>query len=49
MLEYLALPEAAARLRGALERVYASGESLTPDQGGRATTREFCAAVAARL
>ncbi|MFI5317522.1 MAG: isocitrate/isopropylmalate family dehydrogenase [Myxococcota bacterium] len=49
MLEYLEFAEAAARLRGALERVYAAGESLTPDQGGRATTLEFCAAVAARL
>jgi isocitrate/isopropylmalate dehydrogenase len=49
MLEYLEFPEAAARLRSALERTYAAGESLTPDQGGRATTREFCAAVAKEL
>jgi isocitrate/isopropylmalate dehydrogenase len=49
MLEYLDLAEAAARLRGALERVYAAGESLTPDQGGTATTKEFCAAVASQL
>jgi 3-isopropylmalate dehydrogenase len=49
MLEYLELADAAARLRAAVERVYAAGESLTPDQGGRATTKEFCAALAATL
>ncbi|HKC51003.1 MAG TPA: isocitrate/isopropylmalate family dehydrogenase [Myxococcota bacterium] len=49
MLEYLSYPDAAARLRGAVERVYARGESLTPDQGGRATTKEFCAAIASQL
>jgi isocitrate/isopropylmalate dehydrogenase len=49
MLEYLEMSDAAARLRAAVERAYAAGESLTPDQGGKATTKEFCAAVAARL
>jgi hypothetical protein len=29
--------------------VYAEGRALTPDQGGSASTRELCAAVAARL
>jgi isocitrate/isopropylmalate dehydrogenase len=46
MLEYLGWADAAARLRGAVERVYAEGRTLTPDQGGRATTVEFCGAVA---
>jgi len=49
MLEYLDFGDAAARLRGALERTYAEGRSLTPDQGGSATTLEFCAAVAKHL
>ena len=45
MLEYLGFAPAAARLESAVTRVYAEGRSLTPDQGGRATTLEFCAAV----
>jgi isocitrate/isopropylmalate dehydrogenase len=49
MLEYLGWDDAAVRLRGAVERVYAEGRTLTPDQGGRATTAEFCAAVAKNL
>ena len=49
MLEHLDLEEAAAALRGALERVYADGKVLTPDQGGSAGTQEFCDAVAALL
>jgi len=50
MVEYLVMPEAALRVRSAIERVYAAaGESLTPDQGCRATTQQFCAAVAKRL
>ena len=32
-----------------LARVYADGRALTPDQGGSATTPEFCAAVARAL
>ena len=49
MLDYLALPDAGERLREAVRRVYAHGRALTPDQGGGATTTEFCAAVAAAL
>ncbi len=49
MLEYLGFAEASHRLVRSLERVYAEGKTLTPDQGGAATTREFCAAVAAGL
>lgn len=46
MLDYLKMPEAAARLNDAIARVYADGNVLTPDQGGNATTDEFCDAVA---
>jgi isocitrate/isopropylmalate dehydrogenase len=49
MLDYLDLEAAARRLRAALERVYALGQSLTPDQGGRASTERFCEAVADAL
>lgn len=49
MLEYLGFGDAAARLERALERTYAEGRTLTPDQGGRASTVEFCEAVAAQL
>jgi tartrate dehydrogenase/decarboxylase/D-malate dehydrogenase len=44
MLEHLGEPEAAARLMAAVERVTAAGV-LTPDLGGRATTREVTEAV----
>ena len=44
MLEHLGEPEAAARLMAAVERVTASG-LLTPDLGGKATTREVAEAV----
>jgi isocitrate/isopropylmalate dehydrogenase len=45
MLDYLDFRPAARRLESALERVYGEGRQLTPDQGGSATTLEFCAAV----
>jgi len=45
MLEYLGFEPAARRLASAVERVYADGRLLTPDQGGSSTTLEFCAAV----
>ncbi|MER3420864.1 MAG: hypothetical protein C4290_10220 [Chloroflexota bacterium] len=48
MLEYLGLREEAAALDRAVSDVYAEGLCFTPDQGGTATTDEFCAAVAAR-
>jgi len=49
MLDYLDFADAATRLRAAVERTYAEGSVLTPDQGGKATTVEFCAAVAKNL
>ena len=49
MLGYLGLPEAEERLEKAIAAVYREGKHLTPDQGGRATTTEFCHAVKAKL
>jgi len=49
MLDYLGFTQAAARLAAAVEAVYAEGRFLTPDQGGRATTTDFCEAVAGKL
>jgi isocitrate/isopropylmalate dehydrogenase len=49
LLDYLKLGAAARRLVQSVERVYARGETLTPDQGGSATTEDFCGAVAAEL
>jgi isocitrate/isopropylmalate dehydrogenase len=49
MLEHLGFAAAARRLEAAVERVYAAGQALTPDQGGGASTTEFCAAVAREL
>ncbi len=49
MLEYLGQEDAAERLRGAMARVYAEGGILTPDQGGSASTGEFCEAIAKQL
>ena len=49
MLRYLGFTEPARRLETAVERVYGEGRVLTLDQGGDASTTEFCAAVAERL
>ena len=49
MLEYLGFADAAGALVKAVERVYAEGKTLTPDQGGAARTPEFCRAVARAL
>lgn len=49
MLEYLGFADAADRLDRALTRAYADGGVLTPDQGGTATTAEFCDTVASLL
>jgi isocitrate/isopropylmalate dehydrogenase len=49
MLEYLGFDAAAQRLEQAIARVYAKGETLTRDQGGRASTEAFCEAVAQQL
>ena len=47
MFEYLGYGEAANQLRTAIAHVYAQGDHLTPDQGGAASTGEFCEAVLA--
>ncbi|MBI3743891.1 MAG: isocitrate/isopropylmalate dehydrogenase family protein [Chloroflexi bacterium] len=49
MLEYLGMNGAAQRLERAVEAVYADGNTLTPDQGGRAKALEFCDAVKRKL
>ena len=49
MLEYLGFEEAARRLDGAITSVYAEGRTLTRDQGGTASTTQFCEAVASEL
>lgn len=49
MLEHLGFASQAARLVKAIEQVYAQGQALTPDQGGKASTTDFCAAVAKAL
>jgi len=45
MLDYLGFADAAQRLDGAISAVYAEGRYLTPDQGGKGLTTEFCQAV----
>ncbi len=49
MLVHLKEQTAAARLRSAVEKVYAERKHLTPDSGGSAGTREFTDAVIAAL
>ncbi len=49
MLEHLGFADEAAALERAVERVYAEGKTLTPDQGGTASTTAFCDAVAESL
>jgi isocitrate dehydrogenase (NAD+) len=49
MLLHLGERDAAKRLRGAIERVYAAQKHLTPDVGGTASTSEFTDAVIASL
>ena len=49
MLEHLGQPACAAGILAAMERVTAEGRTLTPDQGGTATTGEVAAAVIAAL
>jgi len=48
MLNHIGEREAAVRLQGALEAVYAEGRHLTGDVGGKAGTEEFTDAVVAR-
>jgi isocitrate/isopropylmalate dehydrogenase len=49
MLGYLGFGDASAGLRAAIERVYEKAQVLTPDQGGSASTTEFCSAVESEL
>jgi isocitrate/isopropylmalate dehydrogenase len=49
MLEHMGLTAEAEQLETAVARVYRDGKVLTGDQGGRATTKEFCQAVRAAL
>ncbi|HUA17456.1 MAG TPA: isocitrate/isopropylmalate family dehydrogenase [Bryobacteraceae bacterium] len=49
MLIHLGETEAAGRLRGSIERVYAEQKHLPPDVGGKASTSEFTDAVIAGL
>ncbi|MGB5755623.1 MAG: isocitrate/isopropylmalate family dehydrogenase [Acidimicrobiales bacterium] len=49
MLEWLGMRAEADRLDRAVGAVYAEGRTLTVDQGGTATTGQFCRAVVDRL
>jgi isocitrate dehydrogenase (NAD+) len=49
MLNHIGEREAAVRLQGAIERVYAEGRHLTRDVGGTASTTEFTGAVIAAI
>ncbi len=49
LLHHLGFAAHAHRLEAAVERVYADGRALTPDQGGSASTTEFCDAVGRAL
>jgi isocitrate/isopropylmalate dehydrogenase len=49
MLQYLGFAQEAERITIALEKTYADGRYLTPDQGGAASTTEFADAMAAYL
>lgn len=49
LLEHLNYGKEAARLEATVYKVYQEGKHLTPDQGGKATTKELCQAVEANL
>lgn len=49
MLDYLGFGDAAAKLIDAIDAVYTFDQIRTPDQGGTATTSEFCDAVAEHI
>jgi len=49
MLEYLGFEKDARKLEKAVYAVYAGGKQLTRDQGGNASTTEFCSAVKSGL
>ncbi|MBW1815050.1 MAG: NAD-dependent isocitrate dehydrogenase, partial [Deltaproteobacteria bacterium] len=48
-LEYLGFTKQSKQLVSAVEKVYAEGDFLTPDQGGSSTTSDFTNAVATYL
>jgi tartrate dehydrogenase/decarboxylase/D-malate dehydrogenase len=49
MLEFLGLDQAAARVKGAVAKVLATGTALTPDLGGKSKTKDVTEAVLAAL
>jgi isocitrate dehydrogenase (NAD+) len=49
MLDHLGLATEAQRVEAAVARVYREGRHLTTDQGGQATTTEFCKAILSAL
>jgi isocitrate/isopropylmalate dehydrogenase len=49
LLEYLGFADEARRVERAIESAYRHGDALPPDQGGSASTTEFCAEVQRRL
>ncbi len=49
MLDHLALPEQAARLRKAIVATLEAKDNLTPDLGGSGNTMSFAQAIASRL
>jgi isocitrate dehydrogenase (NAD+) len=49
MLAHLNEPQAATRLRQAVEAVYAAGKHTTPDVGGQGSTTGFTDAVIAAM
>ena len=49
MLDHLGFADDARRVVTAVERTYAAGRVLSPDQGGSATAAAFCEAVASSL
>ncbi|MEQ9451159.1 MAG: isocitrate/isopropylmalate family dehydrogenase [Pseudomonadales bacterium] len=49
MLNYLGFVRAGESLERAIEATYADGHALTPDQGGTASTTDFCASVSDHL
>jgi len=49
MLEHIGETEAAARLNAAVMSLLQDGDSLTPDLGGNAGTRQMTDALIARL
>jgi isocitrate/isopropylmalate dehydrogenase len=49
MLDWLGQPKAAAAIEGAVVDVLREGRVLTPDLGGRSSTRDVAEAVKAKI